>query len=83
METRHLPRAHAARHRMLFTLTQVCHDMREKFTPWLVEHVQSLCAHSESESDEEKRERRRLARKSLLGQVKVLVASPSLAAHVQ
>ena len=83
MDTRHLPRAYGARHRMLLALTQVCHDMREKFTPWLLEHVQLLCIYTGSESDAEKRERRHRSRKLLYAQLKVLVASPSLAAHVQ
>ena len=82
-ETRHLPREHAARHQILLTLTQVCHGMRKKFSPWLLEHVQSLCVYTGSESDGRKRERRLLARKSLLRQVKVLVTSPPLAAHVR
>lgn len=80
--TRHLPRKYAARHRMLLTLTQVCRDMREKFLPWLLEHVQSLCVHTGSESDGEKRECRRLASKLLLRQMKMVVVSPPLAAHV-
>ncbi|KAF9645189.1 hypothetical protein BDM02DRAFT_3271879 [Thelephora ganbajun] len=82
-ETRHLPRVYATRHRILLTLTHACRDMRKRFSPWLLEHVQSLCVYKGFESDDQKRECRQLARKSLLRQIKVLIASPTLAVHVQ
>ena len=83
MPMQHLPREYAARRQMLFTLTQVCRGMREKFTPWLLEHIQSLFVYIGYESDKKKQEHRQLVKKSLLRQMKMLAASPSLAAHVR
>ena len=80
METRYFSRKYEARHRILLVFVQLCRSTRQKFLPWLWEHVQSWCVRSPGL---EGRECRRLAKKMFRRQSGTLITTPSLAAYVK
>ena len=65
------------RQRVLLALTQVCRSMRQKFLPWLWEHLQYLPGRSNGTVDYW------WAWEALREQSRVLIATPSLAACVR
>lgn len=79
-DTRYFGREYGARHRVLVVFVQLCRSTRQKFLPWLWEHVQSLCVYP---SSPERLECRRLAETMFRKQYRTLIAMPSLGVYVK
>ena len=71
---------YATRHRVLLAFTQLCHSTRQKFLPWLWEHVQPLYVRS---PETRGLESHYLAEIVFQGQSRTLMANPSLTIYVK
>jgi hypothetical protein len=72
--TRYPFRAYKARHCILLAFTQLCRSTRQKFLPWLWEHVQTVCVYSPGLKEQDCR---RLAEEMFQGQPRTLAVTPS------
>ena len=80
IDTRYFSREYEARHRILVAFVELCRSTRQKFLPWLWEHVQSLCVHSPGLEGQKCRQ---LAKTVFRRQSRTLIATPSLAVFVK
>ena len=79
-DTRYFSRMYETRRRVLLAFSQLCRFARQKFLPWVWEHVQSLCVRLPGLGQQECRW---MAREMFQGQSRTLIARPSLAIHVR